>query len=207
MKKTKLIPTNPEQFQHMTELLAELSDYTNRLQRLENGLNASFLTILKGRIDDYSQLQSVITEAEKQIKTIAARNPQWFTERANLKTPFGAVKQTTGTSLVTDSEDLSIQLIEQQAQFDAARAASDPSFIPALNLAGLIRQKKELDREALEKLTGEQLKRFGIRRETRTDIKVTPANVNMGKAVEEAVAKQQPLEGRATASPTSKAAA
>ena len=202
MKPTKLLPTNPEQFQHMTELLAELSDYTNRLQRLENGLNANFLTILKSKVEDYSAIQAVLTEAEKQIKTIAARNPQWFTERATLKTPYGAVKQTTGTSLVTDSEDLSIQLIEQQAQFDAARAEQDPTFVPALKLDALIRQKKELDREALEKLDDQTLRRFGIRRETRTDIKVTPANVDMGKAVEEAIA----AEGRVTTSPTSKAA-
>jgi hypothetical protein len=179
MKKNKMELTNPDQFEQMVGLLAEFTDTANLLARLENDLNHEFLKLLKSELKDYAAYQNIITEAEKRIKEIAERNPQWFA-KPTIKTPFGTVKRTTGTSLVTESEELSVELISREGELD-------PRFLPV----DYLRTRIELDREALEKLPDDKLRRFGIRRETRTDIKVSAANVDMGKAVEEAIEQEK----------------
>ena len=141
------------------------------------------MEILDEKKPEYAKLQAVLTETETALEALARKHPEWFVTKRSIKTPFGTVKLTKSSKLSVKNEELAIVLIEQA--------------IEQANLRGevhefdkLLRTRKELDLEALEKLDEVVLKKFRIERVSFENFSVVPAVVDMGKAVKEAVEKE-----------------
>lgn len=171
----KPAPESPD-FTEMVKLLAVFTDATNSINVIETEANGELLEILDDKKADYSKLQEALTQSEAAVEVIVRRHPEWFTERASIKTPYGTVKFTTSNYLVIPNEEVSTLLIEQEAE-------KNPEF----NRDEFISTKKVLSVEALEKLDDATLKRLRITRASDKNVKVVAAKVDMGKAVKEAL--------------------
>jgi len=156
-------------FGDLVNLLDQLTDAENDLSKLNTQLNVEHLANVRLHTDTYKRLQSLIGETEAAIQVIAARNPQWFEEKKTVETPYGVVKRTSSTSLVIADEAVTITLIE------AAGRAGD-----------FVVTTKTISREALEKLDDDELKKYGVRRETKHNYKPEAAALDLGKAVKQA---------------------
>lgn len=166
-----------EDFKNLVDLLAVYSEATHRLAEMEANLNSDVMVCIDGYKADYAEMQKTLTEAETSLEVIATRHPEWFAEKKGLKTPYGTVKFTKSTTLVIPNEELSIELIRREAH----GLTLDPE--------NLLREKTELAVEVLETLTDDQLKAFRIKRASKQNFSVTPAKVDLGKAVKEAAQK------------------
>lgn len=164
------LAASPE-FQNLIKLLAIVSEATARNLELQAEINKEHLTLVDDHKDDYAQNQAAITLAESGIETIVERNPGWFEKKKTLTTPYGVIKVTSGNKLSIPSEGATLRLIH-------AAGLS----------AAYIRTTEEVDKEAIEKLSDEQLAEFAIIREKTSSIKITPISVDLGKAPKEAAA-------------------
>jgi len=162
-------------FDNLVSLLSVYTEAQNRLDHLNAQANEAFIDIVDEHRGEYAQLLESQTEAESAIEILALKHPEWFAEKKTVKVPFGTVKVTKSTSLKADNEEASIILIETSARPDKA---------------SLIRVHAELNLEALEALTDDELRAFRIKRITDQNVKVTAAKVDMGKAVKQAASKE-----------------
>jgi Bacteriophage Mu Gam like protein len=164
-------------FTNLVDLLAVFSEATHHLAEMAANLNSEMMVCIDGYKADYSAMQKTLTEAETALEIIAIRHPEWFKETRGLKTPYGTVKFTSSNPLVVSNEELAIELIER----DAHRLGLDPE--------NLIRERKELNLEALETLTPEQLAAFRVKRVKKENFSIVAAKIDLGKAVKEAAEK------------------
>lgn len=156
-------------FDDLINLLDQLTDAENSINKLNGSLNDTHLANVRIHSEEYKQLQTTIGNAKAAIEVIAARNPQWFEEKKTLETPFGLVKRTSSTSLVIADEGVTITLI------NAAGRASD-----------FLKTTTTISRETLEKLSDEELKKYGVARVTEYNFKPEAASVDLGKSVKAA---------------------
>lgn len=163
------IDTNNPDYENLVKLLAILSEATARQTALEAQFNQEYLDAIDGHLAEYAANQKALSDAEAAIVLIAERNPGWFIKPRTVTTPYGSVKSTSSRKLDAPSESASIRLIKA-----AGREAE------------FVRVVEELDREALEKLTDDELAEFGILRKPTETVKVTPATVDLGEAVKAA---------------------
>lgn len=168
--KSKAIP-DTETYRTLVDSLAILTDHTNQLAALEAMLQTSFTELVDVHRDEYAILQSGISESEASIKLLAGLHPEWFETVKTIKTPYGTVGYRSSTKLEIDNEELTIALIERLGE-DAAI---------------YLRQRQFLNLEALETLDDGDLKKLRVRRVTSDKCTVTPAKVDLGKAVKKAV--------------------
>ena len=158
------LPTG-ETWAEVLRLLAQYAEATHALLTLKVELTGYQLCHIDRARPRYGALQEAQQLAEAQLRALALSHPEWFAERKNLPTPFGQLKLTTATALEpTLSEEVSLALLE---------AAGRTEFI---------RVTKTLDKEALEKLDPAELAQYRLAFVTTTDIKITPAEVNLGQA-------------------------
>ncbi len=122
---------------------------------------------------EHATLQERQGALEGQIELIVRQHPEWFEKRKSIVTPGGTVKLTSTTSLEVANEELSITLLETH-------------FGSENECEAYLRRKTTLNLEALEQLDDTDLKRLKIRRVTADKFSVTPAKVNLGKAVAKA---------------------
>lgn len=176
MTKSPLDPKS-EDFKNLVDLLAVYSEASHQLDAMQASLNSEIVESIDGYKKDYAAMQKTLTETETALEMIATRHPEWFAEKKGLKTPYGTVKFTRSNPLVVPNPELSLELIRRDAQ----SIALDPE--------NLIRVVEELNLEALETLTPEQLRVFRIKREPKENFSVTPAKIDLGKAVKEAAEK------------------
>lgn len=169
IKTIPVLAALPGDFADLVNLLNALSEAQNQISHLNQNLNTEYLETVKGYSDEYKVLQTDISAAMAAIEVIAARNPQWFEEKKTIATPFGEVKRTTSTSLVIPDEAVTITLIR------AARRADD--FLVTTTA---------ISKEALEKLSDEELARYGVSRKTEHNYKPEGAKVDLGKSVKAA---------------------
>ena len=168
MSKTEI---NPHEYKNLVDLLAVYSEANTRMLALQSQMQDQYLELIDGGKAEYAELQAKLAETEAALETLALTHPEWFPEgRKSIKTPYGAVKLTTATSLEVRNEEATIILIER-----------DPALA-----AKCLRQKTELNREALEQLTDQELKALRVVRVQSQSFKVEPAKLDMGKAVKEA---------------------
>lgn len=163
-------------FKELIELLSLVSQASNKLGTMEAETNKSVHEMLEGKMPEFTLLQGTLTEAENKIKEICVRHPGWFSVKKTLATPYGSVKSHSSTVLETENEEVSIVLLEREAEINK-------EFKPE----NYIRQKKQLNLEGLESMTDTELARFRIKRVPKETINVKPAKLDMGKAVEEAI--------------------
>jgi hypothetical protein len=160
--------TDPD-YKNLVNLLAVLSDATNRQAVLQQEIDAEYLELVDPRKQEYAANQQAISEAEAAIETIAQRHPEWFAKVKTLKTPYGSVKSTSSPKLQVPSEDASIRLILAAGRKDE-----------------FIRESLTLDKESLEKLKDHELAEFGITRVKNDSLTIKPATIDLGKAVQAA---------------------
>lgn len=170
MSTTAPLPTaKPSDFADMVNLLEQLSTNSIALGKLEAKLNAENLSTVREYSGEYKQLQTELSQVEAALAVIAERNPQWFAEKKTITTPFGEVKRTTSTKLEIADETATIALIR------AAKRSDDFLVVTTT-----------LNREALEKLEDDELRKFGVRRNVTHNFNPAPASVDLGKAVKAA---------------------
>lgn len=161
------IKTDPD-YQNLVNLLAVLSEASNRLLALSADFNHQYLEVVDEHKSEYAVNQTAIGEAESAIKVIVARHPEWFEKKKTLSTPYGSVKSVSSTSLEIPSEAATLRLIHA--------AKKDTEFI---------RTVEQLDKEALEKLDDKELAKFGIVRKESESVTVKPTAIDLGAAVKE----------------------
>lgn len=179
------------EFKNFVELISIYTAAALELESVENSASAAQLELVDANLAEYTNLQQTITKTEEALQLIALKHPEWFAGKASIKTPYGSVKWTPSTSLEIPNEELSIELIERDLQTNLESRPGD-----------YIRTKKELNREALETCDDAMLARYKIRRVSKKTFAVTPAKLDMGKAVK---AAQEKRVARAEA-PTAQAA-
>lgn len=166
-------PAPTQDYKNLVDLMALLSEATARMGELENDLQQAWLDLVDARRKDYTALQAAIASSESAIECAAILNPQWFAKVKSLKTPYGTVAFRSASKLEVKNEEVSILLLEQLGQ----------DGLP------FIRTAKALNLEALEKLDDNELDRLRIKRVATNTCKITPAKIDLGKAVA-AAAKQ-----------------
>lgn len=157
-------------YRALVDDLAILTDATAHFAALESNLQLAWTEIVDRHRDEYAILQSTISEHEAAVKLVAMQHPEWFEVIKTLKTPYGTVGFRSATKLEVPNEELSIALIER-----------------ALDSEIYLRTRKFLNLEALESLEDFQLKGLQITRVTTDKCTVTPAKIDLGKAVKKAV--------------------
>lgn len=170
-------------YKNLVDLLAVHSEASNRMLELQARIQGEYMELIDGAKPEYAKFQAVIGDAEAALKALALAHPDWFPkERKSIKTPYGTVKFTSTTSLEINDEEATILLIEH-----AGRAKD------------FLRVKQEVDCEALEKLDDAALKAFRVKRVADESFKVTPATLDMGKAVQDAAKAKEKGKGKAVA--------
>ncbi|WP_193214967.1 host-nuclease inhibitor Gam family protein [Luteolibacter marinus] len=160
--------TDTTSYKNLVDLMAIHADATGRLAAMEIELQEEFLKLVDERRKEFARLQGILGESQTSIETLATINPQWFEKKKTLKTPYGSVSFRKTSKLNVKNEEVTIVLIEQRGDQDKA---------------AYLREKKELNLEALEKLDDAELKALRIVRETTESCKVTAAKIDLGKAV------------------------
>lgn len=167
------LPNTEESYTNLVNLQSVHSEATARLSEMENEMQQSWLAIVDEKRKDYAKLQAAIASAEEGIEYLATVNPQWFEKSRTLKTPYGKVQFRKTTKLEVKNEELTIALLEQLGQ------DSLPFLI----------ETKKLNIEALEKLDTTELERIKVKRVVTDSCTITPAKVDLGKAVKAAAAE------------------
>ena len=166
-------PTDTTDYQNLIDLLAIIADATNRLDQMQASLQEEHIAMVDERRKDYAALQETITRSSAAIDLLVFAHPEWFSEkRRSIKTPYGTVAIRRSTKLDVPNEEASVLLVEKHCSEEEA--------------AAYLRTEKVLNLEALEKLTDAQLRQFRITRVTDDNLKITPAKIDLGKAVQQA---------------------
>jgi hypothetical protein len=160
-------------YSNLVDLMSIHSEATSRIAELENDLQQAWLDLVDARRADYSKLQEAVATTAEGIEMIARLNPQWFTDAKTLKTPYGSVAFRTTTKLEVKNEEVTILLIQQMG-------VDGDIFL---------RQKTELNLDALAHLDDADLKPLRVKRVTAESCTVKPSKVDLGKAVKAAAQK------------------
>ena len=173
-KTTDTPMTSEESYTNLVNLLAIYTECTTRMGELENAVQEAYLDIIDENRKLYASLQNKISESEAAIKLAALQHPEWFQSIKTLKTPYGTVGFRSATKLEVPNEELTIALIERLEDADL-----------------YLRTRKFLNLEALESLEDFALKGLQISRVTADKCTVTPARIDLGKAVKKAAQKEE----------------
>jgi phage host-nuclease inhibitor protein Gam len=174
-----------DHYKDLVDNLSILLDASNRLTALTTQINQGYLELVDEHREEYAYLQETISKVEVSIEALAILNPQWFAEKKTVTTPYGSVTSRKSSELEVPNEEVSIVLLEQLGAESAA----------------FIRTKKELNLEALEQLSDDELARIRIKRVAEEKITAKPAALDMGKAAK-AVEKQRAKAATTTPTPT-----
>lgn len=174
MNSTTTSSSDPAAYKNFVDLMAIHCEATARMGELENDLQQCWLDLVDARRKDYAELQGLLGSSENAIEECAILNPQWFAKLKTLKTPYGTVGFRKVSKLECKNEEVSLLLLEQLGQ----------DGLP------FVRSCKALNLEALEKLDDSELERLRIRRITTNTCKITPAKIDLGKAVRAAAAAE-----------------
>lgn len=156
-------------FESTVNLLAVLGEANRQLASLKAQIETGYVGLVNAHRETYAKLQSTVSETEAALEVIARRNPQWFDDKKNVSTPYGAVKFKSSKELIVADENLSVQLVLALA----GKADADK----------FLRTVQVLNKEALNELTDIELAKFGIVRKAKENFSVDTDVVDLGKAV------------------------
>lgn len=169
----------PTDYTLFVELLQRFSSLSNDLALIEGDMTECQLKAATAAITEYAVLQEQVAQLEQRIAAIFAAHPEWREKDSkSIKTPFGSVSCKETKKLKVQNEAVTITLIK-------ALAAAEPK---SETWPALLRVTTELDKEALEKLSDEQLEQLGVTREVTEPITVKPFKADAAKAVKAAAA-------------------
>lgn len=157
-----------DDYAQVVDLLAVYTEATNQLDALQVKANDEFLESIDDNKDDYAKLQLALNQAEEALEIIARKHPEWFRDSKTVKTPYGSISiKDNPAKLEVKSEEWTIDLIERAG--DEAKAR-------------FLRERTELNLDALGELPDEELAKFKIVRTRGDHFEAKPAKVDMGKA-------------------------
>jgi uncharacterized protein YydD (DUF2326 family) len=169
--------SNPDEYQKLIENLGRYTRLANQLDEVEARFQLAITELISECYqEDFQALQAELTEVESAIEVLAIRHPEWFLKTKTLKTPFGTVASRSTTKLEVKNEDATIALIE-------LRGEDGKPFL---------RERKYISIESLEALDDFELTRLGVRRVTSDKITISPAKVDLGKALKKSEPKTTP---------------
>lgn len=174
-----MIQENTQDFARLVELLQKHSSGTNDLAKLETEMSRLSLNAASARLTDYVVLQEQNAAVEAEIKVLFEKHPEWRGEKKSVATPFGSVEQRSTTELQIDNPVMTLALIRARANRDDFFCAGD-----------YIHVEESPDKEALEKLSDEELEELAVKRVKTESITVKPAKVNAAKIVKAAKKKE-----------------
>ena len=160
--------TATDDYTKLTEELGRYTALSNRLAKIEADFQ-SCITELIGECykDDFQSAQDELSEVEGRIETLAIKHPEWFAKTKTIKTPFGTVASRTTTKIEVPNEEATIALLELRGE------EAKPFF----------RERKYLNIEGLEALDDGELRQLKLQRITTEKITISPAKVDLGKAL------------------------
>ena len=164
-----------DDYQTVARLIAEHAEASLLLSQMQQVIDTNLLATASAIRPEHITLQSQIALVEDRLETLVRRHPEWFLKRKSLVTPCGTVKLTSTSKLEAQNDELSVALIER--------------YYPEIGELYL-RRSTELNLEALAALSDAELERLKIRRVQGENFTVTPAKVNLGKAVAAAAEKE-----------------
>lgn len=166
MKTNTTKETTGEDYRTLVDELATLTDAHNRLAALDARFQEAHAELVAEMFRaDYAELQEAVAAARERVETLALKHPEWFEKSKTVKTPFGSVAFRSTTKLEVRNEEMTLALAD------------------GLGKPELVREKRELNREALETLDDGELKALKVKRVTSEKCTITPAKVDLGKAV------------------------
>lgn len=166
-----------DDYTKLTEELARYTKLSNALSRIEADFQDA-ITQLIGDVyqKEFSTAQAELSDVEARIELLAIKHPEWFAKAKTIKTPFGTVASRSTTKIEVPNEEATIALLELRGQ------EAEP----------FLRTRKYLSIESLEALDDGELSRLKARRVTTEKITISPAKVDLGKAIKKAAAKDEP---------------
>lgn len=177
-------------FQNLIDLLAVFTEASNRLDALQATANEDLAAILDEIKEEYAQAQEAATKAESAIEQIALKNPDWFTDKRTLRTPYGTVSLRRGSKLDAPNEEASLVRIRLFAEKHFPGAGPDETRAREEFISRFIRTKETLNLEALEAESDTFLTTIGVARVPFETFSAKPATLDLGKAVKEAAEVQ-----------------
>jgi hypothetical protein len=170
MKKETQEPPTSAEYKQMLDLLVIYCQAANQLAEMQARADSALLHAQEAASQDYADCQTAMADTKASLEIIARAHPEWFGERASLKTPFGALQFRSGVKLEIANEEMTIILVEQAAKKDES-------------LALALKTVKTLNLEVLEKLDDAELARYRVKRVETKGFNVKPAKVELGRAV------------------------
>ena len=168
--KKEIKETISAEYREMLDLLIVYCAASAQAEAIQAKTNHSALDLKSAMAEDYGDCQTAMADAKAALEVIARSHPEWFGDKAALKTPFGTLQFRAGTNLQIANEEMTLALIEQAAALD-----------PSLALA--VKTTKSINLEVLEKLEDAELSRFRVKRVESRSFSVKPAKVELGKVV------------------------
>lgn len=170
------------------KLLGTFTRCTHLLAALEARANSRLAALAERHAHKFATLQSRVTEAETEIKRLAAAHPEWFPQDdRTVKSPLGSIhaQRTTRHELAEDA----VAAFREAAAY----AFSCEWRHDAEALLRCVVVTEEIDLSAVAALTPDQLSLLeradmppGAKRVTEDSITVKPAKVKMGNAAKKA---------------------
>lgn len=171
-KPTESTPATPE-FQNAIDLLAVLTEASNRLALIEAAADQEFIEIVDEFKKEFAQAQEAATKATSALETICRSHPEWFQTARTIKTPYGKVSFHRATRLEIPDEEATCRLLV--------------AILGETDAASFIRHHQEADKEALALLPPETLARVMVREVVEDHFTAAPAKMEFGKAVQTAL--------------------
>lgn len=161
----------------LTTALASFTKLSNRIAEIEAGFQLAITDLIAECYkEDFAALQEEFEAVESRIKLLAIRHPEWFEKTKTLKTPFGSVASRSTTKIEVTNEEATVALLELRGE------EGKP----------YLRERKYLSIESLEAMDDGELKRLKLSRVTSEKITISPAKVDLGKALKKSDPKNTP---------------
>lgn len=162
---TTTTTTSPADFVLAVTLMSVYAEQTLKHKALENEISEIYRQLVEDKAEEAAQIQDCLLKTETALREISARNPDWFTDARNQKTPYGTFGFHRSTELqITDEADT---LTRIKARF------ADPGLF--------IITREEPSKKALEPLDDASLACLGVTRESKDTFSVKPLKVELGK--------------------------
>ena len=170
--------THSQEYARLIDLQVLFTKTSDEIDQLDTRINDASNKLAAPLAPDYVVLTERKAQCDAEIQALLKKNPQWEGKNKSVKTPFGEVGRRTVTALEIPNPAMTVVLM-------TARGTTDPAFKPS----DFLYVEESPAKEALERLSNEDLTKLGVTRTVTESITVKPAKINVSKVVN--AAKQQ----------------
>jgi DNA-binding MarR family transcriptional regulator len=159
--------TTPDDFAVFLETFAAFTRSTHTLDAIQREADAELSDLIERLEKDYAAAKAATQALEAALVATIKLHPEWLNGKSSITTMHGTLASRSSKALQIGSELRTIALIKAQRPTEAAT---------------LIRQSEEVDREALEVLSDEELLTLDVLRDQNVRWTAKPATVTLGDA-------------------------